>query len=61
VIERTAIFQAAVLVGDARFLRTSTFYARHGDVLAYASAVGTLVMLVFASVTGRQQRSRGRS
>ncbi len=32
-------FSAAAIVGEARFLRTSTFYARHGDILAYASSV----------------------
>jgi apolipoprotein N-acyltransferase len=48
VLERTDIFQAAVLVGEARFLRTSTFYARHGDILAYASVVVTAVLLVLA-------------
>jgi apolipoprotein N-acyltransferase len=48
VVERTDIFQSAVLVGEARFLTTSTFYARHGDVLAYASVIGTAVLLVFA-------------
>jgi apolipoprotein N-acyltransferase len=46
VLERTAIFQQTVLVGEARFLRTSTFYARHGDVLAYASIAATLLLLV---------------
>jgi apolipoprotein N-acyltransferase len=46
VIERTAIYQPAVVVGEARFLRTSTFYARHGDVLAYASVVATLGLLL---------------
>jgi apolipoprotein N-acyltransferase len=48
VLERTDIFQTAVLVGEARFLRTSTFYARHGDILAYASVVVTAVLLVMA-------------
>jgi apolipoprotein N-acyltransferase len=48
VLERTDIFQAAVLVGEARFLRTSTFYARHGDILAYASVVMTAALLVSA-------------
>jgi len=49
VLEQTAIFQPAVLVGDARFLQTSTFYARHGDVLAYASVVAAAALL-FASI-----------
>ena len=35
-----ASFEPAVLVGEARFLRTSTFYARNGDVFAYASVRG---------------------
>jgi len=48
VVAQTSIFQPAVLVGDARFLRESTFYARHGDVVAYASAVVTLVALVLS-------------
>ena len=48
VLAQTPIFESAVLVGEARFLRTSTFFSRHGDVLAYASAVATLVLLVVA-------------
>ena len=39
--QRADIFEPAVMVGEARFLRTSTFYTRHGDVFAYASAVMT--------------------
>jgi len=49
VLQQTAIFQPAVAVGAARFLQGSTFYARHGDVLAYASVVATAVLLVFAA------------
>ena len=48
VLERSDIYQPAVLVGEARFLRTATFYARHGDILAYASVVVTAVLLVLA-------------
>lgn len=48
VVQRTGIFQPAVVVGEARFLRTSTFYARHGDVLAYASVLATAALLVVA-------------
>jgi apolipoprotein N-acyltransferase len=48
VVERTAIFQPAVVVGEARFLRTSTFYARHGDLLAYASVLATAALLLVA-------------
>jgi apolipoprotein N-acyltransferase len=46
VLEKTDIFQSTVLVGEARFLRTSTVYARHGDILAYASVLMTLAMLI---------------
>jgi apolipoprotein N-acyltransferase len=49
VLAQTKIFESAVVVGEARFLRTSTFFSRHGDVLAYASVVATLVLLVVAS------------
>jgi apolipoprotein N-acyltransferase len=48
VLAETPIFQSAVLVGEARFLRTSTFFSRHGDVLAYASALATAALLVLA-------------
>ena len=48
VLERTAIFEPAVLLGEARFLRTSTVYAQQGDVLAYAS-VAAVVGLLLAS------------
>ena len=48
VVEQSDIFQQAMLVGEARFLRTSTFYARHGDVLAYASLVITAGLLVLS-------------
>jgi apolipoprotein N-acyltransferase len=48
VIERTPIFQTAVIVGEARFLKTTTLYARTGDLLAYASVLATAALLVFA-------------
>ena len=49
VLARSGIFQPAVVVGEARFLTTSTFYARHGDVFAYASVLATAALLVLAS------------
>jgi apolipoprotein N-acyltransferase len=52
VVARTAIFQPAVVVGEARFLKTSTFYARHGDILAYASVLATAALLVIARRPG---------
>ena len=48
VLAQTAIFQQAVVVGEARLLRTATVYARIGDVLAYASVVVTVAMLLLA-------------
>jgi apolipoprotein N-acyltransferase len=49
VLAASRIFEPAVIVGEARFLTTSTFYTRHGDVLAYASIIATLALLVRAS------------
>jgi apolipoprotein N-acyltransferase len=49
VLQRSAIYERAVVLGEARFLRTSTFYTRHGDVLAYASVALTLAVLLAGS------------
>jgi apolipoprotein N-acyltransferase len=46
VIERTDIYQPAVVVGEARFLRATTIYARYGDVAAYASLAATIALLL---------------
>jgi apolipoprotein N-acyltransferase len=56
VVARTAIFQPAVVVGEARFLKTSTFYARHGDVLADASVLATAALLVLSRRGDRTRR-----
>ena len=48
VVEQTPIFQPAVLVGEARYLRTSTFYSRHGDILAYGSALATAALVAMS-------------
>jgi apolipoprotein N-acyltransferase len=48
VLAKTEIFKPAVHVGEVRFLNTSTFYARHGDIVAYGSLVITLVLLVLS-------------
>jgi apolipoprotein N-acyltransferase len=48
VLERSGIYQPAVVVGDARLLTASTLYSRLGDAFAYASAGVTLVLLVAA-------------
>jgi apolipoprotein N-acyltransferase len=47
ILARTAIYEPAVVVGEARFLRTTTFYTRIGDVFAYASVVVAVVVFVF--------------
>jgi len=54
VLERTAIYQPAIVVGDVRLLTSATLYSRAGDVFAYASAVATLA-LVILSVRRRVQ------
>jgi apolipoprotein N-acyltransferase len=51
VLERTPIFQPAVTVGEARFVTATTFYARHGDILPYAAAVATALLVA----TGRRR------
>jgi apolipoprotein N-acyltransferase len=45
VVDQSAIFQPAVLVGEARFLTEMTIYARYGDVAPYASLLLTVVLL----------------
>ncbi len=39
VLLETPIYEAAAVVGDARFIRERTIYARTGDVFAYASVI----------------------
>ena len=48
VLERTNIFEPAMIVGRARYLTTTTLYARYGDVFAYASVVITAALVVLA-------------
>ena len=48
VVAQSRIYEPAVIVSDARFLRVSTFYARTGDVFAHLSAIATLAMLIVA-------------
>ena len=55
VLERTEIYQPAVVVGDARLLTVATVYSRAGDVFAYASAVATLVLVLFSAARRRVQ------
>jgi apolipoprotein N-acyltransferase len=46
VLARSDIYQSAVVVGDARFLRTSTLYSQIGDAFAYACVALTGALLV---------------
>jgi apolipoprotein N-acyltransferase len=46
VLARSSLFEPAMLIGEARYLRGSTFYARIGDLFAYLSAVVTFVLLL---------------
>jgi apolipoprotein N-acyltransferase len=46
VLERTDVFQRATVVGEARFLKSTTFYARHGDVLAYVSVLVAAILMI---------------
>jgi apolipoprotein N-acyltransferase len=43
----SGLFETAVVVGDARFLQSKTFYTRTGDVFAYGSGVATLLALAW--------------
>jgi hypothetical protein len=45
VIVASPIFEPAVVVGEARFLQSTTVYTKIGDVFAYASSIATLALL----------------
>jgi apolipoprotein N-acyltransferase len=45
---QSRIFEPAVIVSQVRLLRASTFYTRHGDILAYASVIISIAMVVLA-------------
>jgi apolipoprotein N-acyltransferase len=55
VVAESRIFEPAVIVGQVRFLSSTTVYTRTGDVFAYACIVGTLAMVV-ASRRGSSRR-----
>ncbi len=48
VLQESALYQPAVMLGDVRFLQATTVYARIGDVLAYAAVVLTALALALA-------------
>jgi len=47
VMAQSAIFQPAVLTEDVRLLHDDTLYTRYGDIVAMASAVITLALVLF--------------
>ena len=51
VLVSSRLFERGVVVGEARFLRTSTVYTRIGDAVAYASVLLTAALLVMARRT----------
>jgi apolipoprotein N-acyltransferase len=53
VLQRTDIFQPAVSIGDARFLTTTTFFTRHGELVAYLAVALTLVSVMLPSRASR--------
>jgi apolipoprotein N-acyltransferase len=48
VVEKTEIFERAILVGDVRLLEGRTIYGRIGDLFAYILAALTFAALLFA-------------
>jgi apolipoprotein N-acyltransferase len=60
VVARTALFDRTVLVRDVALVSDETFYARHGDVFAWA-ALGAVVALTARALTGGSKRGQGRT
>lgn len=48
VLARTELFKDVVVVGEVRFLKSQTLYARMGDAFAYACAAATLAALLLS-------------
>jgi apolipoprotein N-acyltransferase len=57
VVQRSRLFEPAVLVGQVRTLTGLTLYARIGDLVAYVATVLTLVALGAAIALGRRSPS----
>jgi apolipoprotein N-acyltransferase len=58
VVERTNLFEPTVLVRDVPLLSGTTFYARHGDVFAWA-ALGATLALTASLFAKERPRSKG--
>jgi apolipoprotein N-acyltransferase len=52
VLQKTEIFERAILIGDVRMLEVRTIYGRIGDLFAYICAALTLIALLFAPRQG---------
>jgi apolipoprotein N-acyltransferase len=57
VLARTALFERCATVGDAPIVGGATFYARYGDVFAWACFVAAAVLSVASLGSGRMQHS----
>jgi apolipoprotein N-acyltransferase len=60
ILARTSLFDRTVLVREVPFLRGETFYARHGDVFAWA-ALGATVALTATVLVAGFGRGQGRA
>ena len=56
VTARSGLYEPAVIVGEARFLKTPTIYSRTGDVFAYGCLGVTMVLLVAMRRSGTMKR-----
>ncbi|MGE3508899.1 MAG: apolipoprotein N-acyltransferase, partial [Vicinamibacterales bacterium] len=56
VVAQSALFEPAVIVGDARLLTERTIYTQIGDVFAYASAGATALLLIGLRRRGGERR-----
>jgi apolipoprotein N-acyltransferase len=61
VLERTELFARTVVVRDVPLLATSTFYARHGDLFAWACLAAALALTAAASGNRHPPVPGGRS
>ncbi len=61
VLARSQLFEPAALTADLRYLQASTFYARHGDVFAYASLVLSFALIAVPGLSPGRPRARKRT
>jgi apolipoprotein N-acyltransferase len=54
VLERTALFEPAVVVREVPFVAERTFYARHGDLFAWACLAATALVSIRVRVARRR-------